>query len=159
VKYAILKRITAATWVPTTHSFDIATWLGKFIYVIGNKAKMDCHAYIFEQTVKHAETDAVKFPIAFPTLLRSIILDQYPSSKTANVIAKKRVSPLMLHYKLFGADHIPDIVGTSGSAPPTGLMSSGGRLLEVLFFCSAISASILHDCILFACILEQSCFS
>jgi len=91
--------------------------------------------------------------------LSSIILDQHPSIKTANVIAKKRESPLMLHYKLFGADYVPDIVGTSGSALVAGLISSGGRLLEVSFFCSAISASILIGGILFVYILEQSCFS
>jgi hypothetical protein len=36
-----------------------------------------------------------------------------------------------------------------GSAPAAGLISSGGRLFEVLFFCSAISASILLGGILF----------
>lgn len=99
---------------------------------------MDFDAYICEQTVKHA---GVKFPIAFPTLLSSIILDQHHSIKTANVIAKKRESPTTLHYKLFGENHVPDIVGTSGSAPDAGLMSSRGRLLKVFF--------ILHDIILF----------
>ena len=28
VKYAIINRIAAANWVPTTHSSDIATWVG-----------------------------------------------------------------------------------------------------------------------------------
>ena len=65
MKYAILNRIAATNWFPTTHSFDIATWLGMCIYVVGSKAKMDFRAYIFEQTVKHAKTDVVKFPIAF----------------------------------------------------------------------------------------------
>ena len=55
-------------------------------------------------------------------------------------MAKKIDSPLTLHYKLFGADHVPDIVGTSGRAI-VGVFF-GGRLLEVLFFCSAISAFI-----------------
>jgi len=51
VKYVILNRIAAANWVSTTHSSNIATWLGKFVYVVGSKAKMDFCAYIFEQTV------------------------------------------------------------------------------------------------------------
>jgi hypothetical protein len=84
---------------------------------------MDFDTYICEQTIKHA---AVKFPISFPTLLSSIILDHHPSIKSVNVIAKKRGSHLMLHYKLLGADHVPDIVGTSGSAPAAGLIFSGG---------------------------------
>lgn len=89
--------------------------------------------------------------------MSSIILDQHPSIKTVNVIAKKRESPLMLHYKLFGADYVPDIVGTFGSALAAGLISSGGRLLKVL--CSVISAFMLHGSILFVCTLEHSCFS
>jgi len=48
VKYAILNRIGAANWVPTTHALDIVTGLGKFIYVIGTTVKMDFGAYIFE---------------------------------------------------------------------------------------------------------------
>jgi len=54
---------------------------------------MDFGAYIFEQTVKHAKTDTVKFPIAFHTVLCSIILDQHPSIKIANDVPKKRESP------------------------------------------------------------------
>jgi hypothetical protein len=89
--------------------------------------------------------------------LSSIILDQRPSIKTANVIAEKRESPLMLHYKLCGVDYVPDIVGTSGSALAAGLISSGSRLLKV--FCSVISAFMLHGSILFVCTLEHSYFS
>ena len=84
---------------------------------------MDFCAYIFEQTVRHAKTDAIKFPIAFPKLLCSIILNQHPNIKNAKDIPAKRESPLTLHQKLFGVYHVPDIVGTSGTAPPAGLMT------------------------------------
>ncbi|PNY16757.1 envelope-like protein, partial [Trifolium pratense] len=47
--YAILNKIAAHNWVPTTHSSDVARDLGKFIYVV-----------------------------AFPTLLCSVILEQHP---------------------------------------------------------------------------------
>jgi len=72
--------------------------------------------------VKHAKTD-VKSPIAFPTLLCSIILDQHPNTKTMKDIPKKRESPLTLHQKLFGSSHVPDIVGTSRSVLATGLLT------------------------------------
>ncbi|PNX78329.1 envelope-like protein [Trifolium pratense] len=39
--YAILNKIVAHNWVPTTHSSDVARGLGKFIYVVGTKAKFD----------------------------------------------------------------------------------------------------------------------
>jgi len=47
VKYAILNRIGATNWVPTTHTSDIATCLVKLIYVVGIGFKMDFGSYIF----------------------------------------------------------------------------------------------------------------
>jgi len=122
VKYAILNTIVVVNWVPTTHSSDVATRLGKFIYVVGSKSKMDFGAYIFEQTMRHAKTDAIRFSIVFPTLLCSIILDQHPNIKTSSDVPEKRKPPLTLHSKLFGANHIPDIVGTSGVVPAARMM-------------------------------------
>jgi len=84
---------------------------------------MDFGAYIFEQTVRYARTDALKFPIAFPTLLCSIILDQYPNIKTVNDVPGKREAPLTVHHKLFGVDHVPDIVGTSRKVHGAGEMT------------------------------------
>jgi len=81
---------------------------------------MDFGAYIFEQTVKHAKTDAAKIPIASLTLLCNIILEQHPNIKTANDVPKKRESPLILHHNFFGFDHVLDICGTSGTVPPAG---------------------------------------
>ena len=117
VKYAILNRIGASNWVSTTHSLDIATGLAKFIYVIGTKSKMGFGRYIFNQTVKHAKNDAVRLPIAFPTLLCSIMLDQHPGLITGDDLPKKRESPLTIHQKLFGDNHAPDLAGTSESIP------------------------------------------
>lgn len=119
VKYAMLNRIAACNWVPTTHSSDIATTLGRLIYAVGTRKKFDFGTYIFEQTVKHGKTLAVKLPIAFPTLLCDIILDQAPGIKYDSDVPKKRESPLSFHYKLFGNHHVPDIVGTSGAAVDT----------------------------------------
>ena len=97
VKYAILNRIDASNWVPTTHSSNIATRLGKFIYSVGTRTRMNLGKYVFEQTVKHAKTDAVKFPIAFPTLLCNIMIEQRPSLVTIVDTPMKRESPLTLH--------------------------------------------------------------
>jgi len=84
---------------------------------------MDFGAYIFKQTMKHAKTDVVRVPIAFPTLLCSIILDQHPNIKTASDVPKKREPPLTLHSKLFSTNHVPDIVGKSEVAPAAGMMT------------------------------------
>lgn len=124
VKYAILNRIAAVNWVPTTHSSDVATRLGKFIYDVGSKSKMDFSVYIFYQTKKHAKIDAIRFPIAFPTLLCSVILDQHPNIIIASDVREKREPPLSLHSKLFSADHVPDHARTSRAAPAARMMTN-----------------------------------
>jgi hypothetical protein len=97
--------------------------MAKLIHCIGTKTKINIGAYIFDQTVRHGKSKAVKLPIAFPTLLSSIILDQQPDILTAADVPKKRESPLSLHYKLFGNHHVPDIVGTSDAAATVGYMT------------------------------------
>jgi len=123
VKYAFLNRIGAAIWFSTTHSSDIATGLAKFIYDVGTTTKMDYDRYIFDQTVKHAKTDVVELHIAFSTFLCNIMLDQHPGLITATDLPKKRESPLTIHQKLFGDNHVSYIVGTSQHVPPANLMS------------------------------------
>ncbi|XP_058783733.1 uncharacterized protein LOC131658458 [Vicia villosa] len=43
-----LHKIGAANWVPTNHKSTISTVLGRFLYVVGTKAKFDYGAYIFD---------------------------------------------------------------------------------------------------------------
>lgn len=73
----------------------------------------DYGTYIFEQTVKHAATSAIKLPIAFPSLICGIILNQNPGILASADVACKRESVLSLHCKLFAGKHVPDIVLTS----------------------------------------------
>jgi len=111
IKYALFE---VANWVPTNHTSIIANGLGKFIYVIDTNTKFDFGSYVFEQTMKHANTFAVKMLIAFPSLICGIILNQHPRILVSDDVASKRESPLSLHYKPFTWKHVPDIVMTSG---------------------------------------------
>ncbi|XP_058784631.1 uncharacterized protein LOC131659459 [Vicia villosa] len=79
IKYAMLHKIGAANWIPTNHKSTISTVLGRFLYAVGTKEKFDYGAYIFDQTMKHARSFSIKGPIAFPSLLSGIIMDQYPN--------------------------------------------------------------------------------
>ncbi|XP_045831363.1 uncharacterized protein LOC123922708 [Trifolium pratense] len=118
-KFAILNRIASVNWVPTTHASDIATNLGKLIYMIGTGTKFNAGLYIFNQVVQHAKTSVTKQPIAFPTLICDIILSQHPNIRHEDESAKKRASPLAIHQKLFSKQHAPDIVGPSNAAADT----------------------------------------
>ncbi|MCI13741.1 envelope-like protein, partial [Trifolium medium] len=118
-KYVILNRIAAANWVPTRHSSDIVTGLGKLIYMIGTGTKFNAGQYIFNQIVQHAKTSVTKQPIAFPTILCEIILSQHPSIRYDGESSKARESTLTIHQKLFSKQHAPDIVGPSNAAADT----------------------------------------
>ncbi|XP_045791837.1 uncharacterized protein LOC123886576 [Trifolium pratense] len=118
-KYAILNRIASVNWVPTTHASDIATNLGKLIYMIGTGTKFNAGLYIFNQVVQHAKTSVTKQPIAFPTLICDIILSQHPNIRNEDESAKKRATPLAIHQKLYSKQHAPDIVGPSNAAADT----------------------------------------
>ncbi|KAL5180009.1 hypothetical protein HKD37_01G001212 [Glycine soja] len=142
VKYAILHRIGAANWVPTNHTSTVATGLGKFLYAVGTKSKFNFGNYIFDQTVKHSESFAVKLPIAFPTVLCGIMLSQHPNMLNHIDSVMKRESPLSLHYKLFEGTHVPDIVSTSGKAAASGAVSKDALIAELKDTCKVLEATI-----------------
>jgi hypothetical protein len=84
--------------------------LAKLIYLIGLKKKINYGEHVFNQTRKHAETFATKLPIAFPTLITGMILDQHPDSLHTGEAQSKKPLSLSFDYKLFGGSHVPDIV-------------------------------------------------
>jgi len=100
-KYAILNKIASFNWAPTTHSNSVATGLSKVIYAIGTKLS-------FDETVLHGKSLAVKMPIAFPTLICGIILDQHPDILTKDDVPAKRLSDLSLDDRLFTGRQVTD---------------------------------------------------
>jgi hypothetical protein len=117
-KYALLNKIAAANWAPTTHSNSVASGLAKLIYAIGTRSSFDYGNYIFHETVMHGETHAVKMPNAFPTLLCDIILHQHPGICTEADVPKRRDSDLSLDYRLFEGAHAADIAVPTARQPP-----------------------------------------
>ncbi|KAK2369565.1 hypothetical protein QL285_082691 [Trifolium repens] len=109
VKYAILNRIDTTNWAPTNHSSGITPNLAKLIYIIGTGKKLDFGKHVFEQTMKHVETNATKLPIAFPSLITEIILSQQPSILLPEEYESRRPPPISFNRKLFGEPHVPDI--------------------------------------------------
>ncbi|KAK2382168.1 hypothetical protein QL285_069716 [Trifolium repens] len=110
VKYAILNRIGAANWAPTNHGSGITPMLAKMIFLIGTKKKLNFGDHVFNQTMKHADTYAVKLPIAFPCQITGMILRQYPNILYPDEAPTKKSQVLSFDYKLFAGTHVPDIV-------------------------------------------------
>ncbi|MCH93110.1 envelope-like protein, partial [Trifolium medium] len=106
----ILNRIGAANWAPTNHGSGITPQLAKLIYLIETKGKLNFGEHVFNLTMKHANTFAVKLPIAFPCLITSIILSQHPEILQPGETQVKKPTILTFDYRLFVGSHVPDIV-------------------------------------------------
>ncbi|XP_050895161.1 uncharacterized protein LOC127101758 [Lathyrus oleraceus] len=128
VKYAILHKIGSANWVPTNHISTISIALGRIIHAIGTQINYDFGNFVFDQTIRHASTNVVKLPIAFPSIICGIILSQHPGILRASDIPSRRKTPLSIHYKLFEGSHVNDIVMTSAKREPT----AKGSLIDQL---------------------------
>jgi hypothetical protein len=106
---------------------------------IGTKLKFDYGRFMFEQIVKHASTNAVKLPIAFPSMICGIILSQHPGILSTNDLPSRRKPPLSVHYKLFEVRHVEEIVMTSAAKKPT---SKGGLIAELKETCRELDTGI-----------------
>ncbi|XP_050877350.1 uncharacterized protein LOC127081108 [Lathyrus oleraceus] len=86
--------------------------------------------YIFDQIIKHATTNAVKLPIAFPSMICGIILNQHPGILCSNDLPSRRKTALSMHYKLFEGSHVEDIVMTSAMRRPVSKEQAEGENVE-----------------------------
>jgi hypothetical protein len=81
----------------------------KLIYAIGTKSPIDFGNYVFDLTMKHGDTFAVKLPVAFPCLLTELILAQHPDILRAGEREAPKSKPLNFDYRLFVGTHVNDI--------------------------------------------------
>ncbi|XP_050916327.1 uncharacterized protein LOC127131449 [Lathyrus oleraceus] len=139
VKYAILHKIGAANWVPTNHTSTIANTLGRFIFAVGTKMTFNYSRFMFEQIIKHASTNAVKLPIAFPSMICGITLNQHPGVLSSNDLPSRIKPALLVHYKLFEGHPVEDIVMTSAMKKPA---SKVGTIVELKETCKELGEGI-----------------
>ncbi|XP_050885588.1 uncharacterized protein LOC127091090 [Lathyrus oleraceus] len=87
----------------------------------------------------HASTNAVKLPIAFPSMICGIILNQHPDILRSNDLPSRRKPALSVHYKLFEGCHVEDIVMTSAMKKP---VLKVGTIAELKETCKEMSEGI-----------------
>ncbi|XP_057444221.1 uncharacterized protein LOC130736402 [Lotus japonicus] len=109
VKYVILNRIGVVNWIPSHSNSSISAILAKLIYRIGTEIPFDFGSLVFAQTLKHAETCAVKLPFSFPSLITAIILKQHPDIIRMDDVAVSKGAPITLNHRLFLDPHVLDI--------------------------------------------------
>ncbi|WJX45738.1 hypothetical protein P8452_32599 [Trifolium repens] len=114
--------------------------LARFIYSVGTGTVFNYGAHIFEETVQHAKSWAVRMPIAFPSLICSIILAQHPAILTADDEVSKRESPLDFHPRLFEGKHAVDIefAGPSVMAAAPSSMNRKEMIASLEATCKAL---------------------
>ncbi|XP_057426236.1 uncharacterized protein LOC130719637 [Lotus japonicus] len=121
-KYAVLFKIGSANRMTTNHLSGVTAPLAKMLYLIGTGGEFDFGQLVFDQTLKHAGSFAVKLPILFPCLLSEIIAHQHPNVVRADELQDKKPLPLKFDYRLFARTHVPDIVLTAAK----GIVSASG---------------------------------
>lgn len=107
VKYAILHKIGAAN--PSSHTSSVPTSMTRLIYAVGTKSAIDFGTYVFDKTMKHGDSFAMKMPIAFPCLLTELILSQHPDLLRPDEKKAPKGNPLNFDYRLFIGTHVKDI--------------------------------------------------
>ncbi|XP_057444277.1 uncharacterized protein LOC130736461 [Lotus japonicus] len=128
VKYAILNRIGVVNWIPSNHTSGVSAILAKLIYRIGTEIHFDFGSFVFTQTLKHAETCAVKLPVSFPSLLTTIILKQHPHVLGVNDVSFPRGNPITLDHHLFLEPHVLDIdLPSNRTSVPVSMSASGTK--------------------------------
>ncbi|MCI17979.1 envelope-like protein, partial [Trifolium medium] len=124
--------IGTTNWVPINHGSGITPMLAKIIYLIGTKRNLNFGEYVFTKIMKHAESYAVKLPIAFPCLISSIILSQHPDILHPGEKPSQKPAELTIDDRLFAGSHVLDIVipkeiGESSAPLTKGNIKSSGR--------------------------------
>lgn len=146
VKYAIFNKIAAANWVPTNHTSSLSVVLAKLIYLVGTTGKIDFGSFIFDQTMKHASSYAIKIPIAFPSIITEIILLQYPDILKPDEVCMKMGTPLNFDERMFTGTHAPDIaaasVHRSATEAPINDASRATLLAELTEISKSLQATI-----------------
>ncbi|XP_057444148.1 uncharacterized protein LOC130736326 [Lotus japonicus] len=108
-KYAILFKIGCANWMATNHLSGVTPPLARILYVIGTGGEFDFGKLVFDQTLKHAGSYAVRLPILFPCLLFELIVKQHPH------VVKQRVLPVPVDKLIKAMTQVPTGAAEEGN--------------------------------------------
>ncbi|XP_057432474.1 uncharacterized protein LOC130725247 [Lotus japonicus] len=133
-KYVVLFKIGCANWMATNHLSGVTAPLARMLYLIGTGGEFDFGKLVFDQTLKHAGSYAVRLPILFPCLLSELIVQQHHHVVRADEPQGKSPMPLKFDYRMFAGTHVLDIVlsATKGSASASGTQAVGSSKDDIL---------------------------
>ncbi|XP_057418311.1 uncharacterized protein LOC130712496 [Lotus japonicus] len=145
-KYDVLYKIGTANWMATQHMSGVTPPLARMLYLIGTRGDFDFGNLVYEQTLKHAGSFAVKLPILFPCLLSGLIVHQHPNIVKVDEPLGKKPLPLKFDYRLFAGTHVPDIMlsAAKGTSSASGTKVLGSSKEDIVAELQKIS-KILQD--------------
>ncbi|XP_057418325.1 uncharacterized protein LOC130712508 [Lotus japonicus] len=147
-KYVVLFQIGCANWMATNHLSGVIAPLAEMLYLIGTGGEFDFGKLVFDRTLKHAGSYAVRLPILFPCLLSEIIVHQHPNVVRDDEPLGKKPMPLKFDYRLFATTYVPNIVLTAakGTASASGTQAVGSGkediLAELRVVCNSLGDTI-----------------
>jgi len=74
---------------------------------MGTKTNFDFGSYVFDETMNHGDSFAVKLPIAFSSFITEVILSQHPNILFSADVPSKKSSPITFDYMLFVGTYVP----------------------------------------------------
>lgn len=150
-------KIGATIRAPRNYNSINTSRLSRLTYEIGTKAKINFIEYVFERTMKHVESFAIKLPAVFPCLIIGIILNQHPNIVHKEEVKSKKATPLNFDKKLFVGAHVSDTMVIHNKSQVVGVSSSPiskSTITHVLFVLKEMSKA-LQDTISLSSLWKQ----
>ncbi|XP_057452427.1 uncharacterized protein LOC130744251 [Lotus japonicus] len=143
-KYVVLYKIGTANWMASQHLSRVTPPLARMLYLIGTGGEFDCGNLVYEQTLKHAGSFAVKLPILFPCLLSGLILQQHPNILCADEPLGKKPLPLEFDYRLLVGTHVPYIMlsAARGTTSASGTKAPGSSKEDIVAELQEVSKTL-----------------
>ncbi|VFQ98325.1 unnamed protein product [Cuscuta campestris] len=114
--YALLLRIAAFHWLPTTHTNTVPLCMATLLYIIKNHAPLDLERTVFDQVMSFATAKFKKNKngLPYPLLVYSILRDQ-GFEKEENEEEEPIPSLLQVDSRHLEGSHFNDMVDTGAS--------------------------------------------
>lgn len=108
-KFSFLYGIAIKNWFPTLHMGSVRKFMGKVLYSIGLKGRVDIDQIIFDQIAAHGVSSKVNHPIGFHSLIYELVIGQHPGLKAADGALSREPLRFNADLKLFTRKHTNDI--------------------------------------------------
>ncbi|GAA0149080.1 transmembrane signal receptor [Lithospermum erythrorhizon] len=109
LKYLVLHKVSIANLVPTSNNTNVSETVGKVLYVMGSDQHLNIGKVIFDQIVDQSKTSVKLKPIAFPSLICSLLITQHLHVLKKGDDLGEDDNSLTISEKLMKGKHVIDV--------------------------------------------------